>query len=89
MLVKHMQSIQSLISSKYQTVIPTKIRQRLNLKAGDKLIWKVIKTGNQPKIIAEPEPKNWAKHTRGLGKNIWQRTNIDKYIENLRSEWSK
>ncbi len=84
-----MQQIQSLISPKYQTVIPAKIRQRLNLKAGDKLIWKVIKTGNQPKIIAEPEPKNWAKYTRGLGKNIWQRTNIDKYIENLRSEWSK
>ena len=84
-----MQQIQSLISSKYQTVIPVKIRRRLNLKAGDRLIWRIINVGNQLKIITEPEPKNWAKYTRGLGKNIWKKVNIDKYIKNLRSEWPR
>jgi len=84
-----MQQTQSLISSKYQTVIPVKIRRRLNLKAGDRLIWKIISVGNQLKIITEPEPKNWAKYTRGLGKNIWKKVNIDEYIKNLRSEWPR
>ncbi len=84
-----MQQTQSLISSKYQTVIPVKIRRRLNLKAGDRLIWKIINVGNQLKIITEPEPKNWAKYTRGLGKNIWKKVNIDEYIKNLRSEWPR
>jgi len=45
--------------------------------------------GNQLKIITEPEPKNWAKYTRGLGKNIWKKVNIDEYIKNLRSEWPR
>lgn len=84
-----METTQSLISPKYQTVIPAKIRRRLNLKKGDKLIWRVISVGNQPKIITEPEPKDWAAHTRGLGKNLWQKVDIEEYINNLRAEWLK
>jgi len=42
--------------------------------------------GNQFKIITEPEPKNWAKYTRSLGKDIWKKVNINEYIKNLRSD---
>lgn len=80
---------QSLISSKYQTVIPAEIRQKLDLKKGDKLFWRIVRAGKQPKIIAEPEPKSWAKRPRGLGKDIWQKTNIDRYIKDLRWEWPR
>ncbi len=41
------------ISSKYQIVIPREVREKLNLKAGDKLI---IKTNNE-KIIIYPNQK--------------------------------
>lgn len=75
------------ISSRYQTVIPAKIRRALKLKAGDKLLWTLAQIGTEQKIIAEPEPKSWAKYTRGLGKYIWQDIDIDEYIKKLREEW--
>lgn len=82
-----MQQIQSTISPKYQTVIPAALRKMLNLKAGDRLIWRLIQTVGQPKILTEPLPKNWAQYTKGLGKDIWSNVDIDKYIESLRKEW--
>jgi len=84
-----MELTQSLISSKYQTVIPAKIRRKLKLKAGDRLIWRVVSIGGKLKMITEPEPKNWAQYTRGLGKKIWEKVDIKAYIKNLRLEWSK
>lgn len=84
-----MQQIQSTISPKYQIVVPAKIRKLLNLKAGDRIIWRLIQTQTQPKVLAEPMPKNWAKYARGLGKNIWQNVDIDRYIQNLRQEWEQ
>ncbi len=82
-----MQQIQSTISAKNQTVIPSQIRKILRLKTGDKIVWRVITTNNQPAVLAEPMPKNWAQYTKGLGKNIWQNITIDSYIKNLRQEW--
>lgn len=75
------------ISRKYQTVIPAKIRHALNLKAGDKLSWRVIRVGDKQKILAEPRPKNWTEYSLGLGEEIWKNVNIDDYIDNLRDEW--
>jgi len=81
-----MQQIQSTISPKYQTVVPARVRKLLKLKAGDRIIWRLISTPTQPKVLAEPMPRNWSKYTLGLGKNVWQQVDIDKYIENLRQE---
>ncbi len=64
------------ISSKYQIVIPREVREKLNLKAGDKLI---IKANNE-KIIIYPQPKNYAKYALGLGKEIWQGINATEYV---------
>ncbi len=82
-----MQQIQSTLSTKYQTVIPSQVRKVLKLKAGDKIMWRVITNTVQPLVLAEPLTKNWASYTRGLGKNIWQKINIETYIQNLRQEW--
>lgn len=82
-----MNNTQSTISSKNQIVVPAAIRRALKLNPGDTINWRLLKTGENPKAIAEPEPKNWAKHTRGLGQDLWQDTNIESYINTLRSEW--
>lgn len=79
----------TLISSRNQTVVPAKVRHILGLKPGDKLTWKIVKVGNEPKIIAEKEPKSWAAYTRGLGKYTWKNINVDEYIKNLRQEWEE
>ncbi len=68
------------ISSKYQIVIPREVREKLNLKAGDKLI---IKANNE-KIIIYPQPKNYAKYALGLGKEIWQGINATEYVRKQR-----
>ncbi len=80
---------QSKISDRYQTVVPADIRDALNLKAGDKIFWSIIKLGDQKKALAEPKPKSWAAYSRGLGKSIWKGIDIDKYIKDLRDEWEE
>lgn len=82
-----MQQIQSTLSSKYQTVIPAQVRNALNLKAGSKIIWRVIGLANKKRVLAEPKPTSWPQYTRGLGKNIWENINVEEYIKNLRAEW--
>jgi AbrB family looped-hinge helix DNA binding protein len=82
-----MDSIQSTISGKNQVVVPARVRKSLNLKAGDKLLWRIIQAKDGNKAIAESEPKSWAGYARGLGRDIWQNTDIDGYIESLRQEW--
>ena len=71
------------VSSKYQIVIPRDIREKLNLKAGDKLI---IKTNNE-KIIIYPQPKSYAKYSLGLGKEIWQGIDATEYVQKERETW--
>lgn len=79
--------ITTLISEKYQTVVPAKVRRMLNMGAGDTILWRLIRSGDQIKVIAEPKPKNVASALRGLGKHIWKNVDIDTYIKNLREEW--
>jgi len=71
------------VSSKYQIVIPREAREKLDLKAGDKLI---IKANNE-KIIIYPQPKNYAKYSLGLGKEIWQGIDATEYIKKERETW--
>jgi len=71
------------VSSKYQIVIPRKAREKLDLKAGDKLIIKA----NEDKIVIYPQPKNYAKYSLGLGKEIWQGIDATEYIKKERETW--
>jgi len=71
------------VSSKYQIVIPREVREKLNLKAGDKLI---IKTNNE-KIIIYPQPKSYTKYTLGLGKEIWEGIDATEYVRKEREAW--
>lgn len=71
------------VSSKYQIVIPREAREKLNLKAGDKLI---IKANNE-KITIYPQPKSYAKYSLGLGKEIWQGVDATEYVKKERQIW--
>lgn len=71
------------VSSKYQIVIPREAREKLNLKAGDKLI---IKANNE-KITIYPQPKSYAKYALGLGKEIWQGVDAAEYVKKERQIW--
>lgn len=84
-----MNSLQSTLSAKNQIVIPADIRHVLGLKAGDTLSWQIIHPigSKAPKVIAEPTPASWAEYTHGLGQAVWQTTDVDTYIDQLRNEW--
>lgn len=82
-----MKVAQSIISSKYQTVVPADVRRTMNLGAGDALLWQVIQVNGRSKALAEPKAKNWTAYTSGLGKQIWEKVDIRKYINDLRDEW--
>ena len=71
------------VSSKYQIVIPREAREKLDLKAGDKLI---IKANNE-KITIYPQPKSYAKYALGLGKEIWQGIDAAEYVKKERQTW--
>ena len=71
------------VSSKYQIVIPREAREKLDLKAGDKLI---IKANNE-KITIYPQPKSYAKYSLGLGKEIWQGIDATEYVKKERQTW--
>ena len=79
----------STITSKYQTVIPAKIRAATRLRMNESLIWRVIQNGDRPMIVVFPRPKNWARYLSGLGKEVWRDVDADTYLKKLKEEWQK
>ena len=56
------------ISSKYQVVIPKRIRQAMNLKAGQQM--QVIAFGNRIEFIPQKEIKQMRGFLKGIDTNI-------------------
>ena len=67
------------LSSKYQIVIPSEARKKLNLKAGDRL--EVVTKGGM--ILIFPTPKSWEKAIRGIAKGAYP----EGYLERERKSW--
>jgi len=82
-----MDTLQSKLSSKNQTVIPRQIRHKLNLKPGDSIVWSLIKTGDHYQTLAQATPLNWTQASQGIGHHTWGDIDIPSYIQNLRAEW--
>ncbi len=69
------------LSSKYQIVIPQAAREALSLAAGDELL--VLCKADRVVII--PKPKNFAKRTAGLHRDVWHGANA--YLKTEREDW--
>ncbi len=69
------------LSSKNQIVIPGEARQKLNLKAGDRL--KVLIKGDSICLVKEPE--NYVEKLYGSGKGTYD----DHYLVAERESWEK
>lgn len=67
------------MSSKNQVVIPTEARQKLGLKAGDRL--KVLIKGDSICLVKEPE--NYVKKLYGSGRDIY----AGNYLVAERASW--
>lgn len=73
------------LSKKYQIAIPKSIRNKIGLSAGDILVMDVRKD----EISLIPKPKSYTEYTKKLHSDIWEKTNIDKYIRDERESWNK
>jgi looped-hinge helix DNA binding domain, AbrB family len=56
------------VSNRYQIALPSAVRKRLNIQAGDRLLADI----QDGMIILLPEPKDYAERLAGLHREIWQ-----------------
>lgn len=79
--------MQTLVSTKYQVVIPKEIRKKISVKPGQKI--NVHVSGDQ--IIMSPartdNKLNWPQDYIKKLKNPWKGVDVDKYLEKERNSW--
>jgi AbrB family looped-hinge helix DNA binding protein len=79
--------MQTIVSTKYQVVIPKAVRKRIGLKPGQKM--NVVLSGEQI-VLSTPvggQKLNWPHDHLERLKNIWKNADVDKYLEEERNSW--
>lgn len=84
-----MESATLTVSPQYQITIPKQLREELAIEPGQKLLAWIEKWVKSKAITLVPQPKSLANYTLGLGKEIWDKVDIDKYIQKERDSWEK
>lgn len=76
------------ISPQGQITIPLSWRKSFNSKKNQKIIAS-IQTINDTQVMTFMfQPKSWTEYSSGLGKEIWQNMDIDKFIAKERDSWT-
>ncbi len=65
--------------------IPDEIIEKAGLKPGTDIIWLYNEKTGQ--IILMEKPENFAKCLRGLGKELWQGTDVNMFVQEERNSW--
>lgn len=73
------------VSSQGQIVIPKKVRDRVGLKSGGKVLLTLTETVTGPEIKLKPNPISWARSLAGTAKGMFG--NVEEYIEKERNSW--
>jgi AbrB family looped-hinge helix DNA binding protein len=71
------------VSSRYQIAVPRVARERLGIKAGDRLLVDV----QDGILILVPQPEDYATRLAGLHREIWEGVDIDAYLKGERDAW--
>jgi AbrB family looped-hinge helix DNA binding protein len=71
------------LTEKYQITVPTEVRRRLGLKAGD-LVYLSLE---EERVVLRSAPGGWTESSRGLGAEIWRRAGGAAAIERQREGW--
>ncbi|MEW6088326.1 MAG: AbrB/MazE/SpoVT family DNA-binding domain-containing protein [bacterium] len=69
------------VSGKNQIVVPKEARESLHIKSGTKLLV-MVKEG---RVILVPEPDDYVKALKGLGKEVWEES--AEYLKKERENW--
>lgn len=73
------------VSSRYQIAIPSAVRKRLDIQAGDRLLVDV----QDDVIVLVPKPSNYTEQMTGLYKEIWEKQDSDQYLNDEREAWEQ
>ena len=78
--------MQTLVSTKYQVVIPKEVRRKLGIKAGQTMDVEVTK--NRIVLSKAKGKKNWNPeyYYKKLG-GLWKGIDADKYLDEERNSW--
>lgn len=71
------------VSRKFQIAVPSEVRRKLGIQAGDTLIIDV--QGEHAVLMREPE--DWAGKFSGLHREVWEGMDVDAYIRTERAAW--
>lgn len=81
--------MQTLVSTKFQVVIPKEVRKKLQVKAGQRMNVSI----NGEKIVLSPSKTNrkkdwkWPQDYYKNLKNPWEGEDPEKYLEGERNSW--
>lgn len=71
------------VSRKFQIAVPSEIRKKLGIRAGDTLLLDV--QGEHATLIREPD--DWAEKLIGLHRHVWEGIDVDEYLRHERASW--
>ena len=77
------QVIISTVSQSNQVAVPSIIRKKLGIESGGKMRWLYTK---DKKVLVEKIPDDWGVYMSGLGKEIWAKIEVEKYLKDLRKD---
>lgn len=77
-------SIVSKFNEDSSVKIPEHILIKAGLKTGAEIIWLYDEHGQ---ILLMEKPDNFSKAMKGLGEEIWNESDTDKYTEEERKSW--
>lgn len=78
-------AIVSRLDDNSYTKIPDEIIKKAGLKLGSDIIWLYDEKTEQ--IILMQKPENFAKSLRGLGKELWESTDANMFVQEERDSW--
>lgn len=72
------------VSDDFQIEVPDEARERLRLKAGDRLLVEV----RDGSIVMVPEPNDYVGRLRGLHRDVWEGVDPQAYVNGERDAWT-
>lgn len=74
------------VSSQGQIVIPSKVRQHLGIRPGNRVVIRSSSQGRIPVATIEPST-SWVKRVAGIAKGVYGKA--EEYIEKERKTWDR
>ena len=71
------------INAKYQITLPKPVREKLNIKAGNRLLVDV----QDGVMVLIPQPKRYTDYLQGLHSDIWKGVDVEQYLDREREAW--